>query len=96
MARPQFFAGVWGDDTKELTLILETKGDCGSEKASYSNDTYLLDHISMIRNRLVGTFRSNGRKLMEIQGIINGNTMNFGLRDILLRVSQGDKCLKYV
>ena len=81
MARNQFFAEVWGDDTKELTLIIETKGDCGSEKASNSNDTYQLDHISMIRNKLVGTFRTNVSKLIEIQGIIHANTMNFWFRD---------------
>ena len=96
MARNHFFAGVWRDDTKELTFIIETKGDCGSEKASNSNDTYQLDHISMIRNKLFGTFRTNGRKVIEIQGIIHGNTVNFGFRDALLRVSQGDKYLKYV
>ena len=77
-------------------MILETKGDCGSEKASNSNDTYQLYHMSMKRNKLVGTFRTNGRKLIEIQGIINGNTMNFSFRDTLLRVSQVDKYLTYV
>jgi hypothetical protein len=77
-------------------LILETKGDCGSEKASNPIYTYQLDHISMIRNKLVDTFRTNGRKLIEIQGVIHGNTVNFGFRDALLRVSQGDKYLRYV
>jgi hypothetical protein len=96
MARNQFFAGVWRDDAKELTLILETKGNCGSEKASNSNDTYQFEHISKIRNKLVGTLRTNGRKFIEIQGIIHANTMNFWFRDTLLRVSRGNRYLKYV
>jgi len=50
----------------------------------------------MIRNKLLGTFRTKGRALVEIQGIIHGNTMNFGFRDALLRVSRGDRYLKYV
>jgi hypothetical protein len=45
---------------------------------------------------LVGTFRTNGKKVIEIQGIIHGNTVNFGFRDALLRVSQWDKDLKNV
>lgn len=50
----------------------------------------------MIRNKLFGTFRTNGSRLIEIQGIINVNTMTFSFRDTLLRVSRGDKYLKYV
>ena len=50
----------------------------------------------MIRNKLVGTFRTRGKMFIEIQGIIHGNTVNFGFRDALLRVFQGDKHLKNV
>ena len=50
----------------------------------------------MIRNKLLGTFRTSGSRLIEIQGIINVNTRNFSFRDTLLRVSQEDKYLKYV
>jgi len=49
----------------------------------------------MIRNKLLGTFRTKGRALVEIQGIIHGNTMNFGFRDALLRVSRGDRYILF-
>jgi hypothetical protein len=52
----------------------------------------------MIRSKLVGTFSTNGTKFLEIQGIIHVNTVNFGFRDALLRVSRGgevfEECLK--
>jgi len=50
----------------------------------------------MIKNKLLGTFRTKGRALVEIQGIIDGKTMNIGFRNTLLRISRGDKYLKNV
>ena len=76
-----FFVGVWKDKTKEVMLTLSAlQGSIKGQITNYT-DTYELDHISMIGNHFKCTFKTKGKQLIEVQGDINGEEMDFGFRD---------------
>ncbi len=78
MVENQFFTGIWKTkQDADMPVILEIgcQGDLVVANISNSKDSYPVDHLNLIGNRLKGTFRTHGRMLIEIQASIDGKKM---------------------
>ena len=60
-----------------MPVILEIvcQDDIVSASVSNSKDNYPVDHLTLVENRLSGTFRTHGRMLIEFKAGIEGRKM---------------------
>lgn len=94
----QFFEGIWrgesenGEDSREIILGLRAEKDAVSGTISISKDQdegYEIGHLQLVGDKLTFTFRTKSKKMIEAQGIIEGNAMKMdlsGIEDDLGRV----------
>jgi len=90
----QFFKGVWknkpdkANDEKEVTIKLETKGDavfCQISISGNAEKSYKTEHIQLIGNNLIFTYRTKKKTFIEVQASIDDEKMNvtlYGNRNI--------------
>jgi len=74
----QFFTGIWRtapDADMPVILELTSQDEIVSARVSNSKDSYPVDHLNLVGNRLMGTFRTHGRMLIEFQASIEGSKM---------------------
>ena len=96
----QYFTGTWkndpasGSDERSITLELTSLNDAVSGQISLTNDLtkgYRLDHIHMIGPRLTFTCKTMDKTFIEVQAIIEGDTMTAGI--FTIEDSQGSYTL---
>jgi len=74
-AEKQFFKGRWLNEKDKLTVAFNSEGDMVTGTISNPKDTYPIEHLSMMGNHVRFTFRTKGKRIIEMQATINGNEM---------------------
>lgn len=87
----QFFKGSWlthpGDPENKRAIVLNLTTNADAVTGEITNpkgDHYYFDNLHMINKKLKATFRTGSGTMIEIQAIIDGNTMSldqYGIED---------------
>lgn len=76
----QFFTGNWKTEEEEgLTLILSSDEDRILGSVSNGKDVYALDHLYMIANEFIFTFRTRGGRVMEAKARLRNDELKMEL-----------------
>jgi len=94
----QFFKGTWKNNPDEtenklaMTIKFESEGDAIKGSISNGKEFYLIDHLQLIGNRLIFTFKTKGGNLLEIDALfdegkliasLQGTEVNYGTYHLL-------------
>ena len=74
-AENHYFKGNWSNDEEQITLSIETNADAVFGHVTSSDETYHIEHLRLIDNKLIFTYRKKDNTLIEVQSTIAGNLM---------------------